>query len=91
MEGRDSPILLLDEATAALDNETEQLIQNAMVTLMAGRTSFVIAHRLSTIQRADCILVMDNGRVVESGTHDELLAKQGLYQRLYQMEFNSKE
>ena len=76
-------ILVLDEATSALDNESEVLIQEALERLMVNRTSFVIAHRLSTIHNADRILVMDNGKIIESGAHAELMAKKGLYHRLY--------
>jgi subfamily B ATP-binding cassette protein MsbA len=76
-------LLILDEATSALDNESELLIQEALERLMQGRTTFVIAHRLSTIHNADKIIVMDNGEIVESGTHAELMAKKGLYHRLY--------
>jgi subfamily B ATP-binding cassette protein MsbA len=79
---KDPRILLLDEATSALDNESEVLVQDALDRLMKGRTTFVVAHRLSTIQRADQILVLDQGRVVERGTHGELLANRGLYHRL---------
>ncbi|MEM7132199.1 MAG: ABC transporter ATP-binding protein [Chloroflexota bacterium] len=81
-------ILLLDEATSALDTESERWVQAALDRLMEGRTSFVIAHRLSTIQRADLILVMDKGRIVERGSHETLLAKDGIYQRLHQMQFD---
>ncbi len=81
------PILILDEATSSVDTRTEVLIQQAMATLREGRTSFVIAHRLSTIRDADIILVMDAGRIVEKGTHDELMAAQGFYYDLYQSQF----
>jgi ATP-binding cassette subfamily B protein len=83
----DPPILILDEATSSVDTRTEMLIQRAMTTLMRGRTSFVIAHRLSTIHDADVILVMDHGRIVEQGTHDELLARRGFYADLYESQF----
>ena len=76
------PILVLDEATSALDTVTEHLVQQALENLMANRTVFSIAHRLSTVRNADLILVMDRGRVVESGTHDELFAAQGVYRKL---------
>jgi subfamily B ATP-binding cassette protein MsbA len=76
-------VLLLDEATSALDTESERLVQEALEQLMKGRTTFVIAHRLTTIQGADRILVMDKGRVVEAGTHSQLMTRQGLYQYLY--------
>lgn len=84
---KDPRILVLDEATSALDTESEKLVQQALDKLMIGRTSFVIAHRLSTVQRADMIVVLDKGRIVEQGTHNELLASGGLYSTLYQVQF----
>ena len=85
----DSPMLILDEATSNVDTRTEHIIQQAMTKLMEGRTCFVIAHRLSTIRGADKILVMDGGDIVEQGTHSELLAKKGMYYRLYKSQFES--
>jgi ATP-binding cassette, subfamily B, multidrug efflux pump len=83
----DPEILILDEATSNVDTRTELLIQKAMKTLMQGRTSFVIAHRLSTIRDAELILVMNNGKIVETGTHKDLLEKKGFYTELYQAQF----
>ena len=83
----DPTILILDEATSSVDTRTEVLIQRAMVALRSQRTSFVIAHRLSTIRDADIILVMEDGRIVEQGSHDQLLASHGAYYRLYQSQF----
>ena len=85
------PIMILDEATSSVDTRTELLIQQAMKRLMNGRTSFVIAHRLSTIKDADLILVMDQGRVIEQGTHDSLLEAGGFYEELYNSQFAEKE
>ncbi|MDG2518178.1 lipid A export permease/ATP-binding protein MsbA [Lysobacter soli] len=88
---KDAPILILDEATAALDTESERLVQGALDTLMPNRTTLVIAHRLSTIEHADQVLVLDQGRIVERGTHAELLAMGGLYAHLHRMQFREAE
>ena len=85
----DPPLLILDEATSSVDTRTELLLQQAMASLRTGRTSFVIAHRLSTIRDADVILVMEHGHIVEQGPHDELLAREGAYHRLYQSQFQA--
>jgi ATP-binding cassette subfamily B protein len=87
---KDPRILVLDEATSSLDSESESLIQDALKRVMAGRTSIVIAHRLSTILAADLILVMDRGKIVERGTHDELIASGGLYSQLYETQFRGE-
>jgi len=87
---KDPRILILDEATSALDTESERIVQEALDRLMVGRTSFVIAHRLSTIQNASKILVLDHGEIVESGTHEELMALHGLYAHLHDIQYREK-
>ncbi len=84
---RDARLLLLDEATSSLDSESEALVQEALERLMDGRTTFIIAHRLSTVETADCLFVLDDGRIVQRGTHDELMREGGLYRRLASYQF----
>jgi ABC-type multidrug transport system fused ATPase/permease subunit len=86
---RNAPILILDEATNALDAESERAVQDALDGLMKDRTTICIAHRLSTILHADLIVVMDQGRIVESGPHPELVRRGGVYQKLYELQFAS--
>jgi len=86
---KNPPILIFDEATSQLDSKSEKLVQEAIDRLMEGRTVFVIAHRLSTIKHADTIVVMENGKIIDMGAHDELLARGGLYKKLYTMQFES--
>jgi len=87
----DPKILILDEATSSIDTETEQLIQTAIEKLLVGRTAIVIAHRLSTIQNADKIIVLHKGEIKEIGNHQELLAKRGIYYKLYQLQYKDQE
>ena len=83
---RDTPILILDEPTSSIDTKTEDVILNALDNLMVGRTTFIIAHRLSTIRRADTILVLDHGRIIEEGSQEELLRRDGPYRKLYELQ-----
>ena len=85
----DAPMLILDEATSNVDTQTERRIQKAMLNLMKGRTCFVIAHRLSTIRNADSIAVLQNGQIVEQGTHADLMSQNGYYAELYRAQFES--
>ena len=86
-----APVLILDEATSALDAESERLVQKALANLMQNKTSIVIAHRLSTVRRADKIVVMERGQIIETGTHKELLEKGGTYKKLYELQFAEEE
>ena len=86
-----APVLILDEATSALDAESERLVQRAIANLVRDRTTIVIAHRLSTVRRADVIVVMEAGRIIEMGTHTELLSKEGQYRKLYELQFADEE
>jgi subfamily B ATP-binding cassette protein MsbA len=86
-----APVLILDEATSALDAESERLVQRAIANLIKDRTTIVIAHRLSTIRRANTIVVMESGRIIEMGTHSELLARGGQYRKLYELQFADEE
>ena len=79
----DPPVMILDEATSSIDTRTELLVQRGMDALMQNRTVFVIAHRLSTVQNSDAIMVLDHGRIIERGTHDDLIAQKGVYYQLY--------
>ena len=88
---KNAPVLILDEATSALDTKSERRIQEALRTLMQDRTTLVIAHRLSTVESADQIIVLDQGRIVESGTHRELLDADGVYASLYRMQFSGEQ
>jgi subfamily B ATP-binding cassette protein MsbA len=85
------PVLILDEATSALDAESELLVQKALANLMKNKTAIVIAHRLSTVRKANKIVVMEKGRIIETGTHHELLEKSGKYKRLYELQFAEEE
>jgi ATP-binding cassette subfamily B protein len=87
----DPRILILDDSTSSVDTETEHLIQQALVKLMQGRTTFVIAQRLLTLKNADCILVLDQGEIVERGSHEELLAHNGLYRQIYDLQLRDQE
>lgn len=88
---KDPAVLVLDEATSSLDNESERLVEAALERLLVGRTTLIIAHRLSTVQRADRLLVLDDGKIVEAGSHAELLRQGGIYARLFQMQWRDGE
>jgi len=87
---RDPKILILDEATSSLDSESEKLVQEALENLIKGRTTFIVAHRLSTIRKADKILVLEKGGIIEEGSHEELIKKKGAYFKFYSLQFKTK-